>query len=70
MSRTNVIFLTSIVLAISGCSTDSFNRISYETVQNVRKQQCLKNTRSDCSERESYEAYQGKLKELKASKTN
>lgn len=52
----------------AGCSTDTAKRTAYETLQNVRQQECLKNLSSDCEKRESYEDYERKRKELEPSK--
>ncbi|MBI5430012.1 MAG: hypothetical protein HY938_06080 [Nitrosomonadales bacterium] len=54
----------AIVFFASGCSSDTARRTTYETLQNVRQQECLKTPSSDCGKRESYEDYQRKRKEL------
>ncbi|MFZ5524520.1 MAG: hypothetical protein ACOY9D_10645 [Pseudomonadota bacterium] len=54
----------AIVVLIAGCSTDQAKRTAYETLQNVRQQECLKNPSLDCGKRESYEDYERKRKEL------
>lgn len=53
-----------IVALTAGCSSESAKRTAYETLQNVRRQECLKNLSSDCEKRESYEDYERKRKEL------
>jgi hypothetical protein len=60
-------FLAIVALA-SGCSSESAKRTAYETLQNVREQECLKNPSSDCGKRDSYEDYQRKRKEIEPSK--
>jgi len=58
----------AIVALTAGCSTDTAKRTAYETLQNVRRQECLKNLSSDCGKRESYEDYERKRKELEPTK--
>lgn len=58
-----VLFLALIVLA-SGCSADMAKRTTYETLQNVRQQECMKNMSPDCEKREYYDDYERKRKEL------
>ena len=57
----------AIIVAAAGCSSDTAKRTAYETLQNVRQQECLKNPSSDCEKRESYEDYQRKRKGLEPS---
>jgi hypothetical protein len=42
----------AIVVLTAGCSADSAKRTAYETLQNVREQECLNNPSSDCGKRE------------------
>jgi hypothetical protein len=58
----------AIVALTAGCSSESAKRTAYETLQNVRQQECIKNPSSDCGKRESYEDYEHKRKELEPSK--
>lgn len=62
-----VLCLAAIVL-VSGCSSESAKRTAYETLQNVRQQECLKNLSSDCDKRDSYEDYERERKALEPSK--
>lgn len=66
-SFAGVLCLATIVL-VSGCSSESAKRTAYETLQNVHRQECLKNLSSDCEKRESYEDYERKRKELEPTK--
>jgi hypothetical protein len=61
-----MLFLASIAL-VTGCSSETARRTAYETLQNVREQECLKdpNSSSDCAKRGSYDDYQRQRKELK-----
>lgn len=47
---------------LSGCSADNVQRLSYETIQNLRQQQCEKNRATQCNQRQSYDQYQEELK--------
>jgi len=60
---TQALTLAFIVFA-SGCSSDAAKRTAYETLQNVRQRECLKNPSVDCGKREGYEDYQRKRKGL------
>lgn len=52
------------VVLISGCNSDAARRTAFETLQNVRQRECLKNPSSDCGKRENYEDYQRKREGL------
>lgn len=52
--------LLAILIIFSGCSAESWKRTAYETAQNIKQQQCAKELRSECSQRDSYEEYQRK----------
>jgi hypothetical protein len=56
-----------VVALVSGCSSETAKRTTYETLQNVHEQECLKNPAMDCGKRDSYEDYQRKRKELEPS---
>lgn len=60
--------LRSICLAffvvVSGCSSDTAKRTAYETMQNVRQQECNKNPSLNCEKRESFEDYERKRRVL------
>ena len=62
-----VLFL-AIITILSGCSSEAAKRTAYETMQNVREQECLKNPAMDCGKRGSYEDYQRQRKELEQSR--
>ncbi len=53
-----------IAVLVSGCSTDAAKRTAYETLQNVRDRECMKNPSVSCEKRETYEDYQRRRKEL------
>jgi hypothetical protein len=50
-----------------GCSGDMAKRTAYETLQNVRQQECLKASADNCDKRESYDDYLRKRRELDSS---
>ena len=54
----------AIMAVIPGCSADTAKRTTYETLQNIREMECMKNPSLECGKRESYEDYQHKRKEL------
>jgi hypothetical protein len=55
--------LMSLLIALQGCSSESFKRGTFETLQNYNRQQCLNDPAADCPERESYDDYQRQRKE-------
>lgn len=57
-----IILLFISVGYLSGCSVDNVKRLSYETIQNLRQQQCEKNRATECNQRQSYDQYQDDLK--------
>jgi hypothetical protein len=62
---TNVYFgLFLAIIALAGCSSETVKRTTYESLQNVRQQECLKNRQPDCEKREYYDDYERKRKEL------
>lgn len=62
-----MVFLAMIAI-LSGCSSEAAKRTAYETMQNVREQECLKNPAMDCGKRGSYEDYQRQREELEQSR--
>ncbi len=55
----------SMIALVSGCSGETAKRTAYETLQNVREQECLNYpSASDCVKRGSYDDYQRQRKEL------
>jgi hypothetical protein len=68
MLKTRVLLVAGVILMASACSTESAKRTGYETLQNMREQECQKDLTSECEKRESYEAYQRNKKEVEESK--
>ncbi|HSM99068.1 MAG TPA: hypothetical protein VLS47_08650 [Gallionella sp.] len=57
----------AIVALTAGCSADMVKRTTYETLQNVRERECLKNPSADCGKRQGYEDYERQRKALEPS---
>lgn len=62
MRNDHVMFLIAMISSMAACSTESFKRTGYETLQNMQEAQCQKDLSAECPERESYDAYQKKIK--------
>jgi len=54
------------IAALQGCSSESAKRTAFETLQNMREQQCERDLSGRCPPRESYADYQRKRKEAAA----
>ena len=52
------IFLLFSLFIVIGCSKESVKRTSYETLQNIREQECNKTPSVDCEKRERFETYE------------
>jgi hypothetical protein len=55
------------ILLLQGCSGESLERVGYETMRNVKEQQCLNRKMRQCPENLSYEEYQEQRRELEGS---
>lgn len=63
--RINKIFLFIVLIfGILSCSSESIKRTGYKTLQNINEQQCEKELSSKCQERENYDEYQRKRKNI------
>lgn len=51
------VMLSFLVTAVA-CSTESVKRTAYETLQNVREQDCQKHPSVECEKRERFETYE------------
>jgi hypothetical protein len=58
--------LAAVLAVAQGCSSDSVKRVTFESLQNYSRQECLKDPAADCPERESYDDYQQKREEAKS----
>jgi len=54
------------IAILQGCSRESAKRTAFETLQNMREQQCEQDLSGRCPPRESYADYQRKRKEAAA----
>jgi len=52
-----------LVQFVVACSTETAKRTTFETLQNLRQQECRENRGTDCQKRESYDDYQRKRQE-------
>jgi hypothetical protein len=59
-----VTLLIVILGVVQACTSDSLKRTTYETMENVRQQECHKDLSYECPERQSYEDYQRDKEEL------
>jgi hypothetical protein len=57
------VLLVTLLPAVCACSTESWKQTGYETLQNIRQQQCEKNLSMECVERKSYEAYRREVED-------
>jgi len=63
MKRLWQILSTAAMLVLpAACSGDTAKRTSFETLQNLREQQCHHDLSGNCPPRESYEEYQRQRK--------
>lgn len=67
MNIIKIILLIGFVFGISSCSSESLKRTGYETLQNIEERQCEKGLSSECPERERYDDYQMKRKDIEGS---
>ena len=63
MDKSTFILFAGLILLLQGCAGESFKRTSFETLQNIREQQCDKDLTGKCPPREGYGDYQRKRKE-------
>ena len=66
MNRFTFILLTGLLSLLHGCSNETVKRTSFETLQNLREQQCEKDLSGNCPAREHYSDYQRKRREAQA----
>lgn len=64
MARVFIIFIMSLFLITAGCSKNQVKRTAYETLQNVRQQECSRELSVDCEKRERMEVYEDKREEV------
>ena len=64
MKPGKTIILVILFCLTAACSSETVKRTTYETLENVRMNQCDKELSADCQNRQSYEEYQRKRSEL------
>jgi hypothetical protein len=55
-----------IIVSIQGCSSETAKRMAFETLQNMREQECTRDLSGKCPARESYADYQRKRREAQS----
>ena len=61
----SLVFAVTAVTLSTGCSWDSVQHTSYETVESMRRQQCMDRPNADCPfSRTSYDDYQSERERL------
>ena len=48
------------MLPLYGCTTESAQRLTYNTLQNAKQQECFKQLKMECPPSESYDDYKRK----------
>ena len=46
------------LLVLTACNSETVKRTTYDTLQNIEKQQCQKDFSKNCPEQDSYDDYQ------------
>ena len=54
------VVITCLLAMAAGCSSETVKRTTYETLQNIRQQECSRTPSVDCEKRESMEVYKDK----------
>jgi len=57
-------YIIMLLLMTGGCASEMAKRSTYETLENLRMQQCTADLSANCSERESYHDYTRKREEI------
>jgi hypothetical protein len=63
-----VTLMTIIFGVVQACTSDSLKRTAYETMENLKQQECHKDLSNKCPERQRYEDYQRDKDELESRK--
>ena len=66
MRRIGLWVMLGLMVFIHGCSSESAKRTAFETLQNMREQQCDQDLSGNCPQRQSYADYQRKRKEAQS----
>lgn len=63
-SRMKTFFLTVILVFLTASCSNRTTQAIYDTVTEIKRQDCLKDGHSDCPRRESYDEYNNKREEV------
>ena len=63
MKKCIFLLVAGLIVVTQGCSSESAKRLSFESLQGLREQECNKDFTGNCPPRESYDDYQRKRKE-------
>jgi hypothetical protein len=63
-----VTLLIVIFAVVQACTPDSLKRTTYETMENLKQQECQRDFSYECPERQHYEDYQRDKEELESGK--
>ena len=59
-----VVVIAGLFLMVAGCSSETVKRTTYETLQNIRQQECSRTPSVECEKRESMEVYEDKREDV------
>jgi len=59
-----IVVIASLFFIASACSSETVKRTTYETLQNIRQQECSRTPSVECEKRESMEVYEDKREEV------
>lgn len=64
--KIKIILLLVFIFMVIACGNTSLKQTGYETMQNIKKQQCDRSSNPEsCDERESYDSYRDKTRKNK-----
>ena len=58
------LLISGIAILASACSDTAIRRTGYETLQNIREQECSRTPSVECERRESMEVYKNRREEV------
>ena len=56
--------MTLSLMVLAGCSAETVKRTTYETLQNIREQECSRTPSVDCEKRDSLEVYEERREQV------
>ena len=57
MKKPGIALFLLFTILITGCSSETVKRTTYETLQNVKERNCRQDPSTDCEKRETYDEY-------------